>query len=142
MTEDEKVKNLLRPRIKVVSPFPGMLKYGLNIDDILLGEDGVWENLNTKRDVSLWPFTWKDFPAIFKELSWYEERKESEMPQYLKSMGSPDKPSYSKIIKWDMDFMIGYITETKVCNLRIWKPEFNYYPCTEQEYINQHKVNQ
>jgi hypothetical protein len=121
---DKKVEDLLKPRYKVIADYPG--------NDTPVGT--IHDNEFTVR---FHEKTLNSYPHLFKKLEWWEERKESEMPEYVKSKNA-DKNFYYKIIKWDMvGYITGYITETQVCNLSIWKPEFNYYPCTESEYLNQ-----
>jgi len=63
MTTDQ----LLTPRRKVAIKYPDS---PYEVGDILICNNG------TKY--------YDEFPEIFKELCWWEERKESEMPEYVK----------------------------------------------------------
>lgn len=75
------------------------------------------------------------YPAIFRELKWWEKRKVKEMPEYVKCIETPDQihfpGQYYKIIKWldniwgrDIDGQ-AVITNTNC-----------YIPATEKEYKN------
>ena len=115
---DKDIQELLKPRYKVIADYPDSV--------FIVGE--ILRN----------PTYESKYPHLFKKLEWWEDRKPEEMPKYLKHTYD-GKTSYYKIIKWDMEFMVAYMTETQVCNLRLWKPEFSYYPSTEEEFNNQNK---
>lgn len=62
--------NLLKPRYEVISDFPGSTYH--------VGEIVQCLESNTEH------FRW---PTIFRQLEWWEKRKENELPRYIKTNG-------------------------------------------------------
>src|SRR6478752_5959492 len=72
-------ENLLNPRYKVIADYPGCpFKVGQILEKVKVasGKEFV-------RGMFHQP---EDFPANFKKLEWWEERKPEEMPEYVKSI--------------------------------------------------------
>ncbi len=64
--------NLLQKRFKVVADYPdNLLEVGeiINIED-----DNILEPLE-------W---WQKYPHLFREMSWWEERNDEDLPEYVK----------------------------------------------------------
>lgn len=104
MTKEE----LLRPRVKVIAPYPKMpYKLGaiLEIDE---------QHSNKYFD---------DYPHLFRRLEWWEERDASDMPEYVKQKNNDfftkvDKYFYDCFRSGDDKYWIRY-----------------YLPATEEEYL-------
>lgn len=75
MTTEE----LLKPRIKVIAPWPGMEDDDYEVGQIYTGTE---EDLN----ISMIEM----FPHLFKRLEWWEERDKKDMPDYVKQTGMVD----------------------------------------------------
>lgn len=76
MTNDE----LLRPRYKVIADYPGNKYYPVGkIITILDGNRPINDN-----GYRVQRCDFDEFPYLFKKLQWWEERKEEDMPEYLK----------------------------------------------------------
>lgn len=72
-------EQLLKPRWKVIADFPD--------SDYKVGsiEDRDWckyVNSEDETDGIVWKIS--DFPHLFKELNWWEERKIEDLPNYIK----------------------------------------------------------
>ena len=108
MTTEE----LLKPRYKVVLAYPHSW--------IEVGE--IIEN---NFDI----FNLKDYPKIFKELKWWEERENEDLPKYLKI-----DDSVRKVIEWDLIY-----DKVIVTNLISQEERRNYIriytPLSEEEYL-------
>lgn len=130
--------DLLALRYKVTNPYPEMERHNIKVGDIITRSENPMYADKTEDGNPIVDIDHEIFPAIFKKIEWYEDREEKDMPEYLKSkigdLHGNFKYTYHKIIKWDMELMIGYITHINVCNLRLWKPEYNYYPATKEEF--------
>ncbi len=105
MTTEE----LLRPRYKVIADYPNSPH---KIYEILesINVDGRYLNKN----IGLWEKDLEKFPAIFKPLEWWEDRKAEDMPEYLKHKLKDSPTTYHKIIKWNMVQMVGYENEKRI----------------------------
>ena len=80
------------------------------------------------------------YPHLFRELSWWEHRKEEDMPMYLKhrlNLEDEDSWNYHKIAKWDMSILFGFenVEERIGCNLELWLKAYQYLPISEEEYL-------
>ena len=110
------VEELLMPRYKVIADYPNT-PYGLN-------------QVLTKREIrfgmgSLSP---ENYPAIFRKLNWWEERKVEDMPDYVKwDVGI--YPTWKKIMKVDKWNSNGSFDHENVTISVI-----NCFPATEQQY--------
>ncbi len=124
------MKNLLNTRFEVIADFPkSIYKIGEIIDT---GYDKMFCDENSEK--------FSDFPHLFRKLNWWEKRKASEMPEYLKHNANLENPNwtYVKIVKWDMNNLIGFvdIEKRQVCDLTAWSPKYSYLPATKEEYEN------
>ncbi len=129
MTTEE----LLKPRRKVIAPYPGS---PFKVGDILywhrtgesgFGNDGFYSrSSHYEIVVTLYPPGEIDtMPHLFKKLEWWEERKTEDMPEYVKTH---DKKVF-KAHHWDETASLAWIEDE--C--------FDIYcdrclPATEQEY--------
>ncbi len=68
------IDELLKNRIKVITPFPGIQNFGYKVDDILVCSNMLFEE-------------YAKYPHLFKKLEWWEDREEKDMPEYLKCEG-------------------------------------------------------
>jgi hypothetical protein len=81
MTPEE----LLKPRYKVIAPYPDM---PFSVGQVLLlqkHKEG-WEYTWAEHDGfhSMTDLEMSEFPHLFKEMEWWEEREEKDMPEYVK----------------------------------------------------------
>jgi len=76
---DKKVEDLLKPRYKVIADYPFC---PFEVGEILYEHEGKFY---VYEDSGRYPINPEAFPAVFKKLEWWEERKESEMPKYVKN---------------------------------------------------------
>ena len=80
MTKEE----LLKPRWKVIADFPGNTFYVGEIIEIpsqyILQQIVLQGNNYQSVDLDINP---SFYPAIFKKLKWWEERKEEDLPKYV-----------------------------------------------------------
>jgi len=124
MTPEE----LLMPRYKVIADYPNSLfKVGETLKEGIVTKDYIFCDPDGPR--------WSQFPHLFRKLNWWEERKVEDMPEYVKSLAD-DRGTVFKIQKWDMGMLIGWIDYDKrqCASLETFKPEYGYFPATEQEY--------
>lgn len=77
MTAEE----LLKPRVKVVAPYPFMATHNLKVGDVLT-KHKTGDVTNQDGTAAL-DFDWGTYPHIFNVLSWYEERTLSDFPKYI-----------------------------------------------------------
>jgi hypothetical protein len=89
----KEVSELLKPRWKVINDFPLM-----NKDVKYYGESFA---------ISGKMFYSKDFPGILQPLPWYAERKEDEMPQYVKLEWNKKIQYIHKVESWKGENYIG-----------------------------------
>lgn len=144
---DKKVEDLLKPRYKVIGLYPACpFKIGevilpkYNSDDMrdIVDDAERFFSLNDKDlhgngDLNI-------YPAVFKKLEWYEERKESEMPLYIKCI-IDCRILKDTILKANWET---YTTSKEIAhrgtNPDFWIDACYFYPATEKEfteYLNQ-----
>jgi hypothetical protein len=130
MTNDE----LLIPRKKVMIDFPQWSTFKHKKGDILTKKGIHWIGKGTARGINENEID--NYPEIFRDMSWWEERKEEDMPEYVKHIATN---SIDKVVKWDMETLFGFTyLERKIgCDLALWKPEHGYIPATKEEYESQ-----
>lgn len=117
------IEELLKPRYKVIAKYPES-RFG--VDEILtqwIGNIFVGKNPYTVLSNP------NDYPAIFKELKWWQEREIEDLPKYLKI-----DDSIRKVIKWDF-----FYDKVIVTNLISKEEKRNYIgiytPLSEEEYL-------
>jgi|SRR6185503_12035353 len=137
---DKKVEDLLKPRYKVIADYPFC---PFEVGEILYEHEGKFY---VYTDSGRYPINPNAFPAIFKELMWWEERKESEMPGYLKWNGNIYKVArinQKQNSGW-CNYSV-YIIDKKGIETNVFREPLralyydkeSFYPATEQEYLNQ-----
>lgn len=123
MTPEE----LLTPRFKVIANYPNS---PFKIGDILI------QKINKPNTFLVEGRTYNDrypdnYPAIFREMNWWEERDINDMPEYVKKAY---KDTFYKIEKWH--------SHNTMCRI-VDKPYSGYVqsfiPATEEEYNAQNK---
>lgn len=114
----DSVVDLMKPRYKVIADYPdGRHKVG---------------NIITPNKSGYCPYVGNadQYPHLFKKLEWYEDREETEMPQYVKSIMT------EKVFKTDMWLLDEdgdiYFDSDECRNLSMYP--HNYLPSTETEY--------
>lgn len=117
-----KPHELLKPRYKCIADYPGShLKIGQVVD-----EDYAKRDYDAKNE-------FEKYPAIFKKLEWYEERKESDMPEYLRSRAGNFIVKVNRYIDKGVTVAINneFFNRVDITLLNL------YLPAIESEYLNQ-----
>ncbi len=115
-------KDLLKPRFKLIADYPGNSQSIGNI---------------TIEDATASYF--RKFSANFKELQWWQERDESELPKYLKEIQTGE---IFKVTRYFIDGRIGVYYTGEIEKRGKWKGSetpFNLWamtPATEEEYLS------
>lgn len=73
------------------------------------------------------PLYYNQFPAIFRQLAWYEMREEKDMPRFAKKYND----EIIRITFWDMSIIPQAATKELCYSAKYLTP------CTEQEYLQQ-----
>lgn len=100
-------EQLLIPRIKISEEgYPGMPFEAGGIYTLVPVTDGTF-NLWASHTfgIRLEEKEWKRYPSIFRPLQWWQEREESDMPEYVKLTGPithrVNMPSYMHVSMWE-----------------------------------------
>jgi hypothetical protein len=105
-------EQLLKPRFKLIQSFPNQQDYVV---------DKVIEPGNSEREIL------REYPHLFKELLWWEDRQLEDMPQKIAHKLFPDE--VFKVERWSEDLTTAYLDDGKsVCRLDIFKPGAGYFP--------------
>lgn len=75
-TEEQKIAELLKPRYKVIADYPGS---PFKVNDVLNERNGEDKFYN-------WIHMMESYPHLFRKISWWEDREEKDMPEYLSRM--------------------------------------------------------
>lgn len=131
-TEQASIEMLLRPRYKVIAPWPEMGRWLAEVGDIITEyPTGTARNQNGD---AVPTFEWDTFPHLFRKLEWWEERRPEEMPGYVKT-----SDSIFKVDKWDRRSRSIALCDGK------WLDRRDVTPATESEYnsfLQSQKQNQ
>lgn len=127
MSKDKKIEDLLKPRVKIIAPWPGMEEDDYKVGQIVTGDSEL--NLNTEMI--------EKHPHLFKLLEWWEERKPEEMPEYVKftnSVSAEYMGFVRKVEKWEgsLEDWRAYFDGYKFK----WLHAQDLFPATEAEYLN------
>lgn len=125
----EREINLMKPRYKVIADWPGADYLPGDIFTMEPDEDGTMLD----KIHFVFEHTCKKFPHLFKPLSWWEERKPGEMPEYVKN----NKVVIKILIGRDIsESCSAWMFEKSPDGLR-HRLELSYYqPATQNEYLN------
>lgn len=100
--------DLMKPRYRVIADWP-------SLDEIVIGDIIEGEIFESE---SLFNTPMHDFPHLFKKLEWWEDRDESEMPEYVKANKG--------VMKFDIEQWNDWLAVTKSI----------FLPATETDYQN------
>lgn len=131
------VNELLKPRYKVIADYPSS---NFLVDEILIADES--DKFMQYEDWGKWELVPKDYPAIFKQLAWYEERDASEMPEYVKFVEdfmNHQKGEVYKFENWNEQFEQGNIPFRGRNNLVAVPPRGQIEPATLEEYQTFHQ---
>jgi len=129
-------EELMKPRWKVIADFPGN-QGTFNIGEIIVGQDH-WSGDGTFY-TSPHPFDAfcpDEYPAIFKKLEWWEERKVEDIPDYLKLIS---RNEIVKVVKKVGGFSGTVFTGKMFQERETWTHLFFYLPSTKEEYESYQK---
>lgn len=132
MTEERKIGLMLRPRRLLILDYPGNI---YELETVFTKKGGWWFNEKHEQGI----LGVEKFPAIFKEIKWWEHRAPEDMPTHIKvefEFSAHKVLQVWKIIRWDMRREIGFVNEQQCVSLHN-----GVTPCTE-EFYNQHKTEQ
>lgn len=110
------MKDLMKPRYKVIAGWPGN-DGSFNVGSTLFDWHNKFRFSVAEYSDYLPLGTLQKFPHLFKPLSWWEERKAEDMPEYVKYFNG----NITKLTK-DMINTGGIVLE-------------DYQPSTESEYL-------
>ena len=123
---------LLKPRFEVIEAYP---KSPYKKGDILVSTSFINDNEVSFEGTN---YSWAKieiseclkFPHIFRQLNWWEHRKQEDMPKRLICKAIPDDTDIMEIEYWDMKLLFGFINKEKRtgCGLTTFNPEFGYFP--------------
>jgi hypothetical protein len=82
MTDQQRIDELMKPRYKVISKYPGSEDWE-DIDAIIKIPDSRYKYADRKGTVCGVEL-FDSYPNIYERLKWWEERKPEEMPEYIK----------------------------------------------------------
>lgn len=108
------IEELLKPRYKVIAEYPqGFFKEGEIVYTFCDAKSPyrTWY-ISTEENGRVWQHgSCEKYPKVFKKLEWWEERKETDMPEYVKlnPKNKEDYPTVSlkeiyKVKKWSGGF--------------------------------------
>lgn len=109
--EENKIAKLMQPRFKVIADYP---ESPFEINSIFTADDYKLTEESSFVDIEF-----REYPHLFRELQWWEDRKEDEMPEYVKVIDVsylPQSNTVFKIIRWEIDEigqMKGYYSNDK-----------------------------
>ena len=136
-----KVKELIMPRFEVIAEYPNCeFKKGETLVRIKNATNDWYHKEIYASTAGILLSDLEKYPHLFKKLNWWENRKEEEMPKYLKHRMQVDSENwaYDKIEGWDMRCLVGWLDEEemKCCSLLSWSPEQGYFPAKKEDYEN------
>ncbi len=101
------IEKLLKPRFRCIDKFPLM---SMEVGDIIQFENGLgtgqmsaysdWGGTLEKIEVYSDVDGFKEYPNLFKEMLWHEDRKEEDMPKYLKFIWNGEVDEVVKVKGW------------------------------------------
>jgi len=128
------MSDLLTPRFLVTTDYPDSK---FKVGDILSPHffcKFIYSNCDNTGGLRLSEV--KKYPAVFKELKWYEKREVSEMPTYIKSETQVVKPDW-QLKEWNgHTYLRAYDTESAKLNISSFFKLNLFTPATEAEFIN------
>ena len=135
MTTEE----LLKPRIKVIAPMPLMVnEVGYYLERIETKE-GFKFGIMTKEKMVLYPKgVFKEWPHIFREVSWWEDRNPEDMPEYVKWQDGFG--TENRIVKFEMLQENTINIDGNPMTASLWLEHLT--PATKEEYEQYLKTKQ
>jgi hypothetical protein len=100
-------EELLRPRYKVIAPWPGMLDEPFYFDQIVIlqhhkQEDAEWFIYIPNKSIPasfMYQSFFDKFPHLFQPLPWWSDREIGDMPEYVSV--NPSAGRFQRVIKVD-----------------------------------------
>lgn len=138
------ISELLLPRVKVIAPYPLSHMY-FNVGDILTWDEKYESYRIFEKQVAMAKETIESYPHLFKPLAWYEDREESQMPEYVKFVKNYMNYKKGQVYKYsnwsnslrigEIGFMIDANSKEKYGNHVAMPANFDQFmPATETEY--------
>ena len=130
-------EQLLKKRYKVIADWPK--NDDCNVGDILelSAEYGGEQLYRFGEAQSLWSVSdFKQYPHLFKELQWWEDRKPEDMPEYLSGLKSIRKAISYEYHGGTLDDNKTEYPSVLFEGDSVWCPIWMFQPATESEYLN------
>jgi len=128
------VEELMRPRYKVIADYPEMERHNIRIGDIITRSESAMYADKTQDGTPVVAIDHEIFPAVFRRLSWWEDRSPEDMPRYLRSSETYPDPHFIKVNKNYATFFEGEYY-SKDTFKPYWECHYNlYFPATEQQF--------
>lgn len=121
------VEDLLKPRYKVIAPYPGMKGEGLEVGQII-----TCRKYDNDFSEKLWCEMNDKYPHLFRKLKWFQDRELRELPKYLKNK----RGNVFKVDKYSFSSVRLYACWNENGKL-VAKPLIKLQPATESEYLSQ-----
>lgn len=125
-------EELLKPRIKIIAPWPQNPINPFHVGDILLKNGIHFTRISNPKSIHEKEID--IYPHLFRKLDWWEERKLEDMPEYVKQ--PPEMKFLSntvfKIDSWDETASIGWCSDHCI-NVRVDQCT----PATKEDFLNQ-----
>lgn len=133
------INKLTVPRFEVIAEFPKCKFLKGDLLQRVINAANDWYHTDVYSCLGGYDISdLEKYPHLFKKLNWWDNRKEKEMPKYLKQNYDLENPNWTfhKIYKWDMKRKIGFLDSEnyECCDLMIWRKQFAYLPATKEEY--------
>lgn len=137
MTTEE----LLKVRYKVIADYPEIERHNIRVGDIITKEEKTMYADKTQDGTPVVAIDHEIFTANFKKLEWWQERKESDMPEYVKMTYNLNW--IYKVNSYDVNNGVFWHSEKHELSRRVEGDEFEqlryFIPATKEEYENQPK---
>jgi hypothetical protein len=127
MTKEE----LLKPRKKVMIDFPQWSAFNHKKGDILTKRGIHWSGKGTARSINENEID--NYPEIFIDMEWWEDREEKDMPEYVQDIENPS--IIYKVYGWFQNNNMFYFADNEYATTHT---QF-FFPITKEEYENQIK---
>jgi hypothetical protein len=127
------IEELLKPRVKVIAPMPLMKN---KVGEFLYRQEddkgNIWFGISAGKEMHFFKLEdFREWSNIFHICEWWEERKESEMPEYVKDLydQEPFKIVSKHPISKDEYLITNRPKPAHYAHIK------HFLPATEEEYI-------
>jgi hypothetical protein len=105
-------EELLKPRIKILADWPGVAGI-VKVGDVICVDDEFEDDLFWIGGEPYLMDKIRDYPHLFREMPWHEERRIEDLPEYVKCIKTPDQVHVAEAIyRVEWNTVWGYDSET------------------------------